>query len=93
MAADKDKSMEHFHSAFETVVSSVSLMVVEFDFASDSVEACSQSNWGQSPDSNKPNKGYFEDFEGRTNIEVAVSLAVESFVGLRNDGDMESCDH
>lgn len=71
--------------AFE--VSLGALRVVAFDFSSD-LAAGSRSNLGHSPDSNSPNMDYFAD---RTNIVVAVSWAVEE--GLRNDGEMENCDH
>lgn len=80
--------MANFHFALE-VERFVSLTVVAFDFASD-LTVDNRSKKGRSPDSSKPSKGYFED---RTNIEVAVSLAVESLWGLHDDGEMENYDH
>lgn len=83
--------MEHYRLALAKA-RSVSLTAVAFDFASD-LAAHNRSNWDQNPDSNKPNKGCFVGHTNRNNIVVAEPLAVESLEGLRNDCEMENCDH
>ena len=66
-------------------------MVVEFDFLNDLAAAVHmQSNLDHNLDNNKPNKDCFEGHTNRGSIEVvaaAVSFAVESLEGLRNDCD------
>lgn len=61
---------------------------VAFDFASD-LAAHSRSSSDQSLGSNKPSTDCFADRTSR----AAVAWAVESLEGLRNDSEMESCDH
>lgn len=62
---------------------------VEFDFASGSAAARIRSSWDRSPDSNTPSTGCFADRTSRSNIAGAVTWAVESLEGLRNDGEMD----
>lgn len=62
------------------------------DYAND-LAAHNRSNSDRSLDSSKPNRDYSADRTSRNNIEAAVSLAVESLEGLRNDGEMEKYDH